>query len=90
VIAPAHVGKLARVAIDDYTPQFPLRLMNKDFQLILKAAAEAHIPMPATEAAFRVNSDELARDHEDDFSAVLRRMEEVAGIGDIHSASIAS
>ena len=89
VIAPAHVGKLARVAINDYSPQFPLRLMNKDFQLILKAAAEAHTPMLATEAAFRVNSDELARDHEDDFSAVVRRMEEVAGIGDIHSASIA-
>jgi len=89
VIAPAHVGKLARVAINDYTPQFPLRLMNKDFQLILKAAAEAHTPMPATEAAFRVNSEELARRDEEDFSAVLRRMEEIAGIGDIHSASIA-
>ena len=90
VVAPAHVGKLARVASNDYTPQFPLRLMNKDFQLILKAAAAAHISMPATEAAFRVNSDELARHDEEDFSAVLRRMEEVAGIGDIHSASIAS
>jgi len=90
VIAPAHVGKLARVAINDYTPQFPLRLMNKDFQLILKAAAEAHIPLPATEAAFHVNSEELARHDEDDFSAVLRRMEEVAGIADLHSASIAS
>jgi 3-hydroxyisobutyrate dehydrogenase-like beta-hydroxyacid dehydrogenase len=90
VIAPAHVGKLARVAIDDYTPQFPLRLMNKDFQLILKAAAEAHTPMPATEAAFRVNSDELAHHDGDDFSAALRRMEEVAGIADIHSASMTS
>jgi 3-hydroxyisobutyrate dehydrogenase len=90
VIAPAHVGKLARVAINDYTPQFPLRLMNKDFQLILKAAAEAHIPMPATEAAFRVNSEELAHHDKDDFSAVLRRMEEVAGIADIHSVSMTS
>jgi 3-hydroxyisobutyrate dehydrogenase-like beta-hydroxyacid dehydrogenase len=90
VIAPAHVGKLARVAIDDYTPQFPLRLMNKDFQLILKGAAEAHIPMPATEAAFRVNSEELAQHNEDDFSAVLRRMEEAAGIADVHSASMTS
>jgi 3-hydroxyisobutyrate dehydrogenase-like beta-hydroxyacid dehydrogenase len=80
VIAPAHVGKLARVAINDYTPQFPLRLMNKDFQLILKAATEAHIAMPATEAAFHVNSEELAHHDEDDFSAVLRRMEEDAGI----------
>jgi 3-hydroxyisobutyrate dehydrogenase-like beta-hydroxyacid dehydrogenase len=90
VIAPAHVGKLARAAINDYTPQFPLRLMNKDFQLILKAAAEAHVPLPATEAAFRVNSEELAQHKEDDFSAVLRRMEGVAGITDIHSASLAS
>jgi 3-hydroxyisobutyrate dehydrogenase-like beta-hydroxyacid dehydrogenase len=60
VIAPAHVGKLARAASNEYSPQFPLRLMNKDFQLILKAAAQEHIPMPATEAAFRVNSDELS------------------------------
>ncbi len=80
VIAPAHVGKLARTAVNDYSPQFPLRLMNKDFQLILNAAAQEHIPMPATEAAFRVNSDELAHHDEEDFSAVLRRMEEVAGI----------
>jgi 3-hydroxyisobutyrate dehydrogenase-like beta-hydroxyacid dehydrogenase len=90
VIAPAHVGKLARVAINDYTPQFPLRLMNKDFELILKAAAAAHIPMPATEAAFRINSEELVRHKEDDFSAVLRRMEEVAGIAEIHSICLAS
>ena len=86
VIAPAHVGKLARVAVNDYSPQFPLRLMNKDLQLILKAAAEGHIPMPATEAAFRVNSEEFAHHDEDDFSAVLRQMEEVAGIVEIHSA----
>jgi len=86
VIAPAHVGKLAKVAINDYSPQFPLRLMNKDFQLILSAAAEAHLSMPVTEAAFRVNSEELAHHDEDDFSAVLRQMEEVAGIAEIHSA----
>src|SRR5271154_4002266 len=85
VIAPAHVGKLARIAINDYTPQFPLSLMNKDFQLILKAAAEAHAHMPVTEVAFRVNSEELAQDHGGDFSAVLRRMEEVAGMVDIRT-----
>ena len=86
VIAPAHVGKLARAATNDYSPQFPLRLMNKDFQLILKAAAQEHISMPVTEAAFRVNSDELAHSAEEDFSAVVRRMEEVAGIAAIHSS----
>ena len=90
VIAPAHVGKLARAAINDYSPQFPLRLMNKDFQLILKAAEQEHLPMPATESAFRVNSDELAHNDEEDFSAVLRRMEEVAGITALHSAPVTS
>jgi 3-hydroxyisobutyrate dehydrogenase-like beta-hydroxyacid dehydrogenase len=80
VVAPAHVGKLASAAVNDYTPQFPLRLMNKDFQLILKAAADEQIAMPATEAAFRVNSDEQANNHDQDFSAVVRRMEEIAGV----------
>jgi len=80
VIAPAHVGKLAKAATNDYSQQFPLRLMNKDFQLILDAAAHEKISMPVTEAAFYVNSDELERNAEEDFSAVLRRMEEVAGI----------
>jgi len=84
LIAPAHMGKLARAARNDYSPQFPLRLMNKDFQLILKAAAQEHVPMPATEAAFRVNSDELANSSEEDFSAVLRRMEEVSGVAAAH------
>lgn len=79
VIAPAHVGKLARAAVNDYSPQFPLRLMNKDFELILKAAAKEHVSMPATEAAFYVNSEELAVDDEKDFSVVMRRMEEIAG-----------
>src|SRR5271169_2478145 len=85
VIAPAHVGKLTRVATNDYSLQFPLRLMNKDFQLILHEAAQVHVPMPVTEAAFRVNEDELAHAEEEDFSAVLKRMEEVAGIPAAHS-----
>ena len=80
VVAPAHVGKLARVAINDYSPQFPLSLMNKDFGLILRAAGKTDVSMPVTEAAFRVNSEELAAGGDEDFSAVLRRMEEVAGI----------
>ena len=82
LIAPAHMGKLTRVGKDDYSPQFPLRLMNKDFQLILAAAAREHVPMPVTEAAFRINAEELAGSKEEDFSAVLRRMEKVSVIAD--------
>ena len=80
VIAPAHLGKLSKAATNDYSEQFPLRLMHKDFKLILDTALQERVSMPATEAAFYVNSDELARNANGDFSAVLKRMEEVAGI----------
>jgi 3-hydroxyisobutyrate dehydrogenase-like beta-hydroxyacid dehydrogenase len=89
VIAPAHLGKLARIASNDYSSQFPLRLMNKDFKLILEAASEAPMSMPATEAAFRVNSEELAAGEEEDFSAVVRRMEEAGVIPAGRSAPVA-
>ena len=85
VIAPAQLGKLTRAG-NDYSPQFPLHLMTKDFRLILEAAAQEHIVMPVTMAAFRINEDDLAHDQEADFSAVLRRMEEAAGIEIAHSA----
>jgi 3-hydroxyisobutyrate dehydrogenase-like beta-hydroxyacid dehydrogenase len=78
VIAPAHAGKLARAAHQDYSPQFPLRLMNKDFRLILEEAKLVNVQMPATVAAFQVNSLELAENPDADFSAVIRRMEELA------------
>lgn len=38
VVAPAHAGKLERAVKSDYSPQFPIRLMNKDFGLILSLA----------------------------------------------------
>src|SRR6202030_1577819 len=39
VISPAHQNKLLRAEHDDYSPHFPLRLMNKDFKLILDKAS---------------------------------------------------
>lgn len=80
VIAPAHVGKLTRAAQNDYSPQFPLRLMNKDFRLILEKAKLLNVPMPATAAAFNINSMEETENPEEDFSAVIRRMEELAHV----------
>ena len=76
VVAPAHAGKLATAKQNDYAPQFPIRLMSKDFGLILAAAAECGLPMPATEAAAVVNSAEAETGGEEDFSAVIRRMED--------------
>jgi 3-hydroxyisobutyrate dehydrogenase-like beta-hydroxyacid dehydrogenase len=80
VVAPAHAGKLATAKRNDYAPQFPIRLMSKDFGLILTAAAQCGLSMPTTEAAAIVNSLEAETGGEEDFSAVVRRMEEQVGL----------
>jgi 3-hydroxyisobutyrate dehydrogenase-like beta-hydroxyacid dehydrogenase len=81
VVAPAHVGKLARAKKSDYSPQFPLRLMNKDFGLILNLAAAVGAPMPATRAAYEVNTMQSELGTEQDFSAVILQMEKQACLG---------
>ena len=83
VVAPAHAGKLLRAVHDDYAPQFPLRLMNKDFRLITEAASELDLALPATEAAFQVNSEALALGPDQDFSIVIREMESRSQEADI-------
>ena len=72
VIAPAHLGKLTRADRGDYSAQFAIRLMNKDFGLVLETAAAAKVPMPATAAAFQMNVAQFAEGKEEDFSAVIR------------------
>jgi 3-hydroxyisobutyrate dehydrogenase-like beta-hydroxyacid dehydrogenase len=81
VVAPAHVGKLENAIKSDYSPQFPLRLMNKDFGLILKLAAAVGAEMPATRATFEVNAAQSAQGQEQDFSAVILEMEKQAHLG---------
>jgi 3-hydroxyisobutyrate dehydrogenase-like beta-hydroxyacid dehydrogenase len=78
LVAPAHVGKLARAMKNDYSPQFPLRLMNKDFTLILELAAAVGAQMPAARAAFEVNAKQSEQGKEQDFSAVILQMEQQA------------
>jgi 3-hydroxyisobutyrate dehydrogenase-like beta-hydroxyacid dehydrogenase len=81
VVAPAHAGKLLRAMNNDYTPQFPLRLMNKDFGLILHLASAVAAQMPAAEAAYQVNAAQLAEGAEQDLSAVILQMEKRAHLG---------
>src|SRR5258707_1458487 len=80
VIAPAHLGKLSRADRGDYSAQFAIRLMNKDFGLVLETAAAARVPMPATAAAFQMNVAEFSESKEEDFSAVIALMERLAGV----------
>jgi 3-hydroxyisobutyrate dehydrogenase len=75
VVSPVQAAKLASTKQNLYKPQFPIRLMHKDFGLALSAATRAALSLPAVEAAAAVNAAEAARDVEEDFSAVVRRME---------------
>jgi len=75
LIAPAHKGKLATAEEEDYTSQFGVGLMNKDFGLILEAAESRNLDLPATAAAYGVNSEAFKEDPHADFSSVIRQME---------------
>jgi 3-hydroxyisobutyrate dehydrogenase-like beta-hydroxyacid dehydrogenase len=90
VVAPAHVGKLERAIKSDYSPQFPIRLMNKDFGLILNLAAAVGVRMPATGAAFEVNARQSEQGPEQDFSAVILQMEKQGHLGSANNGEIRS
>jgi 3-hydroxyisobutyrate dehydrogenase-like beta-hydroxyacid dehydrogenase len=80
VIAPAHKSKLENVRQERYPVAFPLRLMYKDFGLVLRLAAELSVPMPMTSVAQEMSAAEQAKGIEEDFSATIRLMEELAGL----------
>lgn len=65
----------------DYTPNFPLRLMQKDIHLMLEAAKQARVKLPALETVeevYDVAAEEGMGDL--DYSATLNLLEKWAGI----------
>ena len=84
VVSPSQKAKLENARKDEYPAAFALRLMFKDFGLIVGTAMELSVPMPATAAAVQVAAAEHARQlaaHVDeDFSVVVRVMERLAGV----------
>ena len=80
VVSAAHQNKLLRAEHDDYSPQFPLRLMNKDFRLILEKAAELGAPMPLAASAHQINAARAAVNGDEDFSSVISEMERLARV----------
>ena len=86
VVAPAHVGKLLRAIHEDYGPQFALRLMNKDFRLVLETASKLNLTLPVTEAAFQINTEAFALGPDQDYSIVIREMESRAQQKDVEQA----
>jgi 3-hydroxyisobutyrate dehydrogenase-like beta-hydroxyacid dehydrogenase len=70
VMPPALVGKLKKIETDDYSPQFPLRLMSKDMDLIMETARAVGADLPAGCAAKSVLDANLKRNGDLDLSAI--------------------
>src|ERR1017187_5109806 len=49
VIAPAMAGKIRKIKDRDYSPEFPLRLMSKDMDLVMDAARMSGADLPRSE-----------------------------------------
>jgi 3-hydroxyisobutyrate dehydrogenase-like beta-hydroxyacid dehydrogenase len=70
VIPPALVGKLQKIKNDDYSPEFPLRLMSKDMDLVLETAAAAGAALPASAVAQSVLASNLSSRGDLDLAAI--------------------
>lgn len=82
VLSASQRSKIENIRKEAYPPTFPLRLMLKDFGLILDSARGFSVAMPTTAAAREVCATEAARQRasgrDEDFSSVVRAMEEIA------------
>ena len=80
VLTPGQKAKLQNARNDTYPIQFALRLMWKDFGNVMRLAQEHSVPLPATAAAHQISAIAHTRGPDEDFSAVIRTMEELAGL----------
>jgi len=72
VVSPHHKKKLAKIAANDYAPQFPARLMSKDFGLLLASAHGLGLALPAMGVAAQLFATTAAGNGDEDYSAEIR------------------
>jgi 3-hydroxyisobutyrate dehydrogenase-like beta-hydroxyacid dehydrogenase len=70
VVAPAFVGKFQKIKNSDYSPEFPLRLMSKDMDLVMNAARSSGAVLPAAAAAQSVLASNVAANGDLDLAAI--------------------
>jgi 3-hydroxyisobutyrate dehydrogenase len=70
VIAPAMAGKIRKIKDNDYSPEFPLRLMSKDMDLVMDAARASGADLPAASAARSVIASNVSTSGDLDLSAI--------------------
>ena len=70
VIPPAFAGKINKIKANDYSPEFPLRLMSKDMDLVMEAAKTSGADLPAARVAQSVLTSNLSSNGDQDLSAI--------------------
>jgi 3-hydroxyisobutyrate dehydrogenase len=70
VIAPAMAGKIRKIKDNDYSPEFPLRLMSKDMNLVMDAAAKSGADLPAASVAQSVLASHVSTSGDLDLAAI--------------------
>jgi 3-hydroxyisobutyrate dehydrogenase-like beta-hydroxyacid dehydrogenase len=86
VVSPSQKSKLQNVLNGAYPSAFPLRLMFKDYRLILNTAADLSATMPITAVSQQLcavaHAGQAVTGVDEDFSSVIRTMEELARVSD--------
>jgi 3-hydroxyisobutyrate dehydrogenase len=82
VVSASQKGKFENIIRGEYPATFALRLMSKDFGLVLRLAESLSVAMPSAAVARQMDIIEQARSggREEDFSAVIRTLHELAGV----------
>jgi 3-hydroxyisobutyrate dehydrogenase-like beta-hydroxyacid dehydrogenase len=79
VVTPGQKRKLENARSGEYPVEFPLRLMYKDLLNVQRLAGQNAVPTPTIAAAEQMFAVEQAKGREEDVSAIIRTMQELAG-----------
>jgi 3-hydroxyisobutyrate dehydrogenase-like beta-hydroxyacid dehydrogenase len=80
VVAPAMEGKIRKIKAGDYSPEFPLRLMSKDMDLVMDAARTSGAELPAAAVAQSVLAANLPASGNLDLAAITPFVVEGSGV----------
>jgi 3-hydroxyisobutyrate dehydrogenase-like beta-hydroxyacid dehydrogenase len=70
VVAPAMLGKIRKIKDRDYSPEFPLRLMRKDMDLVMDAAKTSGADLPAASVAQSILASSVPASGDLDLAAI--------------------